>query len=512
MHLNKLFIILCSLYFPMAIQAGSGKVDWPCASHDLEGTHYQSSEQVLRDDNVHRLYVKWFKGGITLTSAPSVDGGKIYYGDTLGIIHSASVEDGAILWNSKIGAGNITSSPTLDGDVLYTTCPLTQPNPKDPLISHLVAVKRKSGSLIWQSYAEGGDPLPQFDHAPIAIDDLVFVGSSSREAFETKPEYRFQGGIYAFEEDAGFLKWRYFFADTKTGDGAGTGTCSTASLDTDLGYLYVTTGHAYAEPASKHTCALLCLNYQTDKRDGELVWKHQFDEKGVWSSKNPKGNFWGVNGSPLLFKGGSKKLVGICDNQYSFHALDRKTGKLAWSISLVPKGEKPLPLGSSSVAYDGEMIYAAANIDPAKSITNDLFVKPLTQNKQQAILNAFSQQCKSTITALKAKTGAVKWQKTFEGAILASVSAANHVVFAAFFNGYFRALDAKTGAVLFEFRTGPVPGPFGLPPYNLSIPLNTTPVISDGRVFVGGGFSFPHSPEKTVPGGLFAFELSLDPQ
>lgn len=422
------------------------------------------------------------------------------------------MEDGAIGWDSKIGTKNISSCPTLEGDVLYTTCPVAPPNPNDPEISHLVAVKRKTGKIIWKSYAEGGDPIPQFEHAPIVIDDLILVGTSSREAYESKPEYRFQGGFYAFDEDTGFLKWRYLFADTKTGEGPGSGTCSTASLDTDLGYLYVATGHAYQEPASSRSCALLCLNYQTEKRDGELVWAHQFDPKGVWSSKNPKGNFWGVSGSPLLFKGDKKRLVGISDNKHNFHALDRKNGKLAWTVSLIPKGEQPVPIGSSSEAYDGEMIYAAANFDPTKSIPKDLFLLPLNAVKQKNIIEALSQKCNSTITAIKAKSGTVKWQRTFDGAILSSASAANGLVFAAFFNGYFRVLDAKTGSVLYEYKTGPVTGPFGQPPHNLNIPLNTTPIISNGRVFVGGGYAFPQSPEKYIPGGLFAFELSMDPQ
>jgi outer membrane protein assembly factor BamB len=501
----KLFIILMSFVF-LTAYSYADKYDWPCGAHDASGTHFQDSEKIINTSNVGDLYVKWFKGGCAVVASPCIASGKIYYGDAKGVLRAAQVADGAEVWNSKLGSTGLTSSPTINDDCIYTGCHVPAVNGTQE-ISHLLEVKRKSGKVGWKSYAEGGDSIPLFECAPAYEKNLIIAGTSSREALEDKNAYQFQGGMYAFDEKTGFLKWRYQFTDISAGEGGGVDVCSSPSLDNSLGCLYVATGNSYEEPASDRSCALLCLNYLTDKREGELIWGYQFEQNGLWSKKHIQGKYWGVKGTPLLFKSGSKKLVGISDNQHIFQAFDRKTGKVAWSISLIPPNEVPLPIGSSSAACDEENVYATANYATGSGFSSKLFMKPLTDEKQQSIVKFLSQQCKSTVTAIKAKTGTIKWQKRFDGANLACVSVANKLVYAAFFNGILRALDAESGKTLFEYRTGPAPGIYGLPPYNLSIPLNTTPIISNGMVFVGGGYFFPQTLNKAISGGLFAFEL-----
>lgn len=499
------FFILNSFVF-LTTYAFADRHDWPCGAHDVNGTHFQDSEKAIQPSNVGDLYVKWFKGGYAIVASPCIVSGKIYYGDAKGILRAAQIFDGAEIWDSKLGFTGLTSSPTINGDCIYTACHTQNVNGTQEM-SHLLEIKRKTGKIGWKSYAEGEDATPIFEHAPIYEKNLVIAATSSREALEDKSLYLFQGGLYAFDEKAGFLKWRYQFTDISAGEGGGVDACSSPSLDTSLGYLYVATGNSYEEPVSDRSCALLCLNYLTEKRDGELIWKHQFEQNGLWSKKHIQGKYWGVKGTPLLFKSGSKKLVGISDNQHVFQAFDRKTGKIAWSISLIPPNEVPLPIGSSSAACDEDNIYATANYATGSGFSSKLFTKPLTDEKQQSIIKFLSQQCKSTVTAIKTKTGTIRWQRKFDGANLACASVANKVVYTTFFNGILCALDSETGKTLFEYRTGPAPGIYGLSPYNLSIPLNTTPVISNGMVFVGGGYFFPQTLNKAISGGLFAFEL-----
>lgn len=487
----------------------SDRYDWPSGPHDLEGTHFQSSEKVINSANAGNLYLKWFKGGCSIVASPCIYSGKIYYGDTKGSMHSLEAPDGAEIWHAKLGSSGLTSSPSIYDDCLYTAS-YSPPVNGGFDVSHLLEVKRRSGKIGWKSYAEGGDTIPMFEQSPIYVKNLIIVGTSSREGLDDKELYKFQGGVYAFDEKTGFLVWRYMLTDINAGEGSGVDVCSTPALDDSLGYIYIATGNAYDEPVPELSCSLVCLNYQTDKRDGELVWSHQFERNGLWSKKHSQGKFWGVKGTPLLFKSGNKRLVGIGDNKQVFHAFDRKTGKLAWSISLIPNNEVPLPIGSSSAACDEETIYATANYATGNGFTSKLFSKPLTDEKQLQIIKFLGQQSRSTVTAIKPKSGTLKWQRSFEGASLACVSVANGVVYASFFNGYFRALDAETGKTVYEYRTGPAAGPYGLSPYNINIPLNTTPVVSNGMVFVGGGYFFPQTLTKAIPGGLFAFQLLGD--
>ena len=199
--------------------------------------------------------------------------------------------------------------------------------------------------------------------------------------------------------------------------------------------------------------------------------------------------------------------MGVFDNQYTFHAFDRETGKLQWTASLLPEGEIAFPLGSLGVACDEKILYAASNSLSGSSFATSNLILPLTLEKEKALLNALSQQVKSTVTAFKSKSGEILWQNSFESAILGTPSLANKLLFVAFFNGYFRVLEAKTGNVLYEFQSGPASGSYGFPPYNLRVPFTSTPVISDGRVFLSGGFAFPQDSKKTLSGGLFAFEV-----
>ena len=97
---------------------------------------------------------------------------------------------------------------------------------------------------------------------------MLILGSSSRESYENKNVYGFEGAIYAFDENSGFLKWRYQLADKAAGDGAGVGVCSSAAIDEKLGYAYVVAGQSYEEPASSDSCSLLCLNYLTERERG----------------------------------------------------------------------------------------------------------------------------------------------------------------------------------------------------------------------------------------------------
>lgn len=493
-----IFFFLNSLY--------ADRYDWPCGSHDVEGTYFQDSEKIIHTENASSLYVQWFKGGYAVVASPTVVSGKVYYGDTKGRIHATQIDDGGEVWKSKISSTSLTTSPTLVDDRLYISGhkPVTNDTQES---SHLLEIKRRSGSEGWKAYAEGGDPIPLFEHAPVYDKDLLIVGTSSKEALEEKTSYKFQGSLYAFDEKTGFLHWRYRCTDLTAGEGAGVDVCGTPSLDSSLGYLYVLTGHSYEEPVSNRSCSLLCLNYLTNKRDGELVWRYTFDSKSCWNKKRTEETFWGVRGTPLLFKSGSKRFVGIGNNKHMYHAFDRKTGLLVWSVSLLANQHHPLPIGSCSAAYDGESIYACGNYQTGGGSFGKLLTKPLTEEKEKQLLRLLTQECKSTVTAIKAKSGEIKWQKNFDGANLASVSVANGVVYAAFFNGYFRALHAETGKVLFEFLTGPAAGAYGLSPYNLNIPLVTTPVISNGTIFVGGGYLFPQTLNKSIPGGLFAFGI-----
>jgi outer membrane protein assembly factor BamB len=80
------------------------------------------------------------------------------------------------------------------------------------------------------------------------------------------------------------------------------------------------------------------------------------------------------------------------------------------------------------------------------------------------------------ITAIDAKTGAVRWQQTAVGSVRTSPAVANGVLYLGAGDGRLYALDAGTGTVLHSFQIAPA-----------GRLLSPSPAVADGVVYVGTG-------------------------
>lgn len=488
------------------LAADTGKHNWPMCSHDISGTHYQPSEKSISTKTVKNLTLKWFKGNHSPVGTPIIYNDKVYFGDQEGFLHAVQCSDGADIWSAAQGLGGIQRCLLAKGEYLYSSSITGTSSKEETLITHLMSIKRKNGKKVWSSYTEGGETIPKLECTPIAIDDMILIGTNSLEDRDVKSSYQFRGGLYAFDAELGFLKWRFLFTKNDDRQGPGVPSGNGLAVDKDLGYVYVGTGCTYDGSPSPYSCSLLCLNYRTENREGELIWCESLTKEKLWSAKNQTEMVIGVESCPLLFGSSGKKFVGIADKSGHFSAFKRSDGQRAWSVSLIPPNSMPAAVGSPGSACDGDAIYAHANYDPNRVLTSDIFLKSKTNADQNKVLKALAQDYKCTVTALKTN-GKILWQRTFEGAILAPVSTANNVVFASFFSGHLRALDAKTGNTLLEIATAPVLVNLDTSMMTLNIPLTTTPVVSDGQIFIGGGFRCPLATAVEIPGGLFAFEL-----
>lgn len=167
---------------------------------------------------------------------------------------------------------------------------------------------------------------------------------------------------------------------------------------------------------------------------------------------------------------------------------------------MIPPGTVPGVEGNPGAAYANNTIYAAANSDFSGIPTNVLIVlaqyavtccnNPASSAAIQFIISLSSAN-NTYINALDASNGCIKWTNEFLGATFASLTHANGIIYTGNFNGVLRALDADTGALLFESL---IPG--GPPASVIGAPITVT----EGRVFVGTGVIEP-------AGGLFVYGL-----
>jgi polyvinyl alcohol dehydrogenase (cytochrome) len=471
---------------------------WVTESRDLHGTSHQFDEKILTKENVEDLTLIWSRQGPSVQGVPNVFGHTVYYGDFAGNLFAVKAKTGALVWENSRIAVSIPGALSLDNQAVYV------PTLQESGISTLVAVDRKTGQkVLFNSALEGDDPVPLLETGSIVVHDccvnLVMIGDDSGQE-STLPPYTFRGGLYAFDANTGQLIWKYLFttADNIT-EGAGDAASFCVAVDKERGFVYVGTGNAYTNPPG-NSCSLFCLNYRTKNPNGELVWKHQFTPNGVFSKEFPFGLDFDVGQVPNLFtiKQGHDKserdVVGVSDKSAHYYVLDRDTGELIWSQALIPAGQTPGIAGSPTGCISDSLIYVPANYDPDNLLTGPIILNPFDDGNLQTILRGLTVDYRNTITALRQKDGKIVWQRTFTGAIFGSISFANGVVYVPFFDGHLRALDGESGHVLFTFRT---PLASIIP---INIPLNTNVAISNGRLFVGGGFNF-------LPGGIFAFGL-----
>jgi outer membrane protein assembly factor BamB len=171
---------------------------------------------------------------------------------------------------------------------------------------------------------------------------------------------------------------------------------------------------------------------------------------------------WGS--SPTLFTDAAgRELVGAGQKNGGYYAFDRNdlaSGPI-WIAPIAIGGDVPqIGQGTlSTAAFDGETLYVGGGTP--------------RENDDSSVFGA--------VTALSPGDGTILWQHTFDGPVIAPVSFANGVVYAAGGQSVV-ALDAATGSVLWSFQMQ-APGYGGV-------------AIANGHIYVGD-----------VSGVIYAFGL-----
>ena len=352
------------------------------------------------------------------------------------------------------------------------------------LDAHLLALDRKTGSVLWDIELADYRIGYAATLAPLVIDDKVIVGISGGE-------YPTRGFIDAYDPTTGDRIWRFYTVPSPGEFGSetwpddpevmargGGGTWMTGSFDPKLNLIYWGTGNPnpdyYGEKRegdNLFTNSIVAIEANT----GILRWHYQFTPHDLHD--------WDSNHVPVLadlvLDGELRKVVMVANRNGFFYMLDRVTGELlvgkpftdtTWAREIGSDG-RPIVLNDGSKGCLPDP-WGGTNFMPP-SFNPDLGILFVTAREVCATFvpqepeiipgrTSFGgvvwidrDQGYGALRAIDVRTGERQWEFRYPSATMAGVmTTASGLVFAGDHEGNFMAFDASTGRNLWHYQTG----------------------------------------------------------
>jgi outer membrane protein assembly factor BamB len=479
------------------------------AASQAEGSTYPTLE-ICANSRV-------FQGACTLTSYSGVPGSTVYLlGEGFG---NSSLVD---LYFDNFVVAEVVTNPS-GGTFAFAL----QISPTTPLGQHWITAVQQSSDVAAQAPVQIEDNWSAFRYSAVhradnpyesilnqnTVGDIDVAWSyltggaitSSPVQLDTAsvtftlrgPEFIFDydtyvgswdNNVYDIDGVAGTLKWRFgtngFVATTPA---VSNGMVYIGSSDSNVYALRAATGAeiwnhttgsgVFSSPAVANGTVYIGSNdfnlYALNALTGSVVWS--------FAAAN------NVATSPAVSDG---RVYAASDDQV-LHALNASTGVQVWSADLSPAlcvvvgVRRPTYVGSavisSAAVADGIVFVGVGNgVDALNASTGapiwssgQLSTATCAPTSSPALANGviYVGSQDNNLYALNARTGAVLWNYTTGGAIDSSPAVANGVAYVGSGDGYVYALNASTGALLWSFATGAA--------------VESSPTIANGTLYVG---------------------------
>jgi alcohol dehydrogenase (cytochrome c) len=493
--------------FDRLLQADREPQNWLTYSGTYLGQRYSQLTQIT-PDNVRTLELQWVFQARSIekfeATALVVDG-VLYTVQAPNDIVALDAVTGRTFWQysyrpapeSRPCCGRVNRGLAILGDTLFM----------GTIDGHLVAVDAKTGSLIWDTAVAKPEAGYSLTHAPLVVKDKVIVGTAGGE-------YGIRGFLAAYDARTGKEAWRFYTIpgpgepghDTWAGDSwkrGGGPIWVTGSYDRDLNLTYWGVGNPGPDfngdvrlGDNLYTDSVIALDADT----GQLKWHYQFsphDEFDYDATQVPVLTDLSWNGRP-------RKVMMFANRNGIFYVLDRATGefllgkpfvKVTWADGFDAKG-RPQRVPGIASNFEGVTVFPGNQggtnwYNPAFSPRTGLFYIPAWVNysttwvktkvdfvegrvytsgiprftvprdlqswQRQPVNQRKEDEGYGAVRAVDPRTGDLKWEYKMsdftDGGILATAS---DLVFTGGREGYFVALDARTGAPLWKFSVGGV--------------------------------------------------------
>jgi alcohol dehydrogenase (cytochrome c) len=474
--------------------------NWMTYSGSIDGWRHSSLAQIT-PANAKDLEMKWvFQADSTekLESSPLVVDGVMYVTQPPNDIVALDAKTGRVFWiyqyqvapDARVCCGRVNRGLAILGDTLFM----------GTIDAHVVAVDAKNGRLVWDTKIATAADGYAVAMAPLVVKDKVIVGTAGGEQ-------GIIGFVAAFDPKTGTELWRFNTIpgpgepghETWPGDtwkhGAGS-LWVTGSYDPDLNLTYWGVGNPGPDwnpdvrrGDNLYTCSAIALDPDT----GKLKWHFQFTPND--------GMDWDSAQVPVLvdmtWDGAPRKLMLWANRNGFFYVLDRTNGRFVrgapfvkqnWAAGLDENG-RPIRVINTKVSAEGVLTYPNAQggtnwFSPSWSPRTGLFYvgawkdayalassvpvefvqgrgytggSPSTKmpNIRRPTINTWTDAAgHGEILALDPRTGKEKWAFKMHDVTDAGIlTTAGDVLFSGSREGYFMALDARTGDVLWRALT-----------------------------------------------------------
>ena len=357
------------------------------------------------------------------------------------------------------------------------------------LDAHLVAIDARTGSLVWNREVADHRGGYSKTAAPLVVKDRIVTGIAGGE-------FGIRGFLDAYDARTGELEWRTYTIPgpdhpdnlTWAGDSWRTGgspTWITGSYDPELNLVYWGTGNpgpdwnGEVRPGDNlYSDSVLALDGDT----GEMSWYFQFTPHDIHD--------WDAIQIPVLadieLDGKPRQAMLWANRNGFYYTLDRATGEFllgeafahqTWAEGLDSNG-RPIRRPNTSPSRTGTLVAPIAGgatnwWSPAYSPRTGLlyvnafdgealfFIRDEEYVEGDTYLGGGTEtplpidHYHSAIRAIDPATGEVRWEFPMTPRSRAGVLAtAGDLVFSASVDGYFYALDAESGAPLWQISLG----------------------------------------------------------
>lgn len=481
--------------------------DWPHYGNDQSNTRYSKLDQI-NAKNVKDLKPVWVHSMGTLESQESTP---IIIGDTMYVTSSTGPRYVFAL-DAKTGAKKWAYQPELPADYMSTVCcgldnrGVAVANGKvfyGRLDAKLDALDANTGKKLWTVTVEDYKKGHAITSAPLIVKDLVITGIAGGE-------YGIRGFVAAYKQSTGEQVWKTYTIpgsgepgnDSWKGDSWKTGAASTwgvGSYDAKKNLIYWSTSNA--GPWGAHTrgndsadigqFTNLWSSSQLafDADTGKITWGYQYTPHDAW-------DYDGINEAVLtdLNIGGAQvPALMHADRNGFFYVLNRETGKVVaadpfvtvnWATHVDLATGKPVEAANNEKRP--QLNKWARNVCP--NLIGGKNWSPMSYSAQTGLvyLPAFN-MCMDIANRVEeytpgkfylasefdlGKPGAsgtnlgefIAWDPVNKKKAWSikeagmwpsgAMSTAGGLVFYGNIDGMFKAVDAKSGDVLWQFRVG----------------------------------------------------------
>jgi alcohol dehydrogenase (cytochrome c) len=496
--------------------------DWPAVGGDWGNMRYSTLDQISAQ-NVTKLGGAWmsqkFDAPTSSRAMPVVKDGLMFV-TAPPAVYALDPKTGATVWRYQAGGGRGQGaaqagfgSPAREGVAIGEGLVFVGLS-----AASIIALNEKTGELVWNKYL-GDNPRDKgqtVSGAPLYAGGLVSVGLSADNGWRGqvvaldpktgKEAWRFF--TIPGPGEPGHETWPRGSDIWKRGGGA---VWLAGTVDPDLGTVYYVTGNGVPQLGGEGRAGdnlYLCSVVALDARTGKLKWHYQVIRHDVWEAD--------IAISPVLYDtqvdGRPRKGIAAMRADGYLFMLDRETGKPLMKVEdrPVPQDSRqksaatqPFPAGADRVlpdcgdwkkkstpkGFDIGCFFTPASVEKQNVLAPNygMRVAPMAYSPQTGyfyaagaaglawlrrgedpyFFNNFNTRVPGindlsygVLAAIDSRTNKIAWKKEYPaGRPSGATVTAGGLMFQASSDRNIEAYDARTGNVLWQFRTGAAGGP-----------------------------------------------------